>query len=84
MMEREKFVARMQAALDELGLKAHLAELELRDAGDDVRAFRDRYRRLREATDDRWEALKDGVEASWHAFRAAYRRSKAGAETERR
>jgi len=79
MDRKAEFIERIEAALAGLRVKASLARLEARDVqGDLLRqydALRDRLARLRDAGDDRWEALKQGVEGAWTEFRARYERA---------
>lgn len=76
MTKREEYVEKMHTALDRLQVKASLAKLELRDLrGDLAKRYDrvlDRLHELGDATGDRWEALKEGVDSAWHSFRQTF------------
>lgn len=73
MKERLGFIEKMQAAMEELRVKASLAKLELGDVKreliDEYDHLRDRLRDMREENADEWAAVKGGFLSSWEAFK---------------
>ena len=76
MTKRDEYVRRLEAAIDELKVKRSLAKLEARDLRGELLtkfdALHDRLHDLKQETGERWEGLRDGVEAAWKEFRRAF------------
>jgi len=83
MTERQDFVERMQRAMDELQVKAHLAKLELTDVKDDVKGeliedydkLHDKLGDLRDENADEWAALKGGFLSAWDGFKERFHKA---------
>jgi hypothetical protein len=77
--KKTEYLQKIEGALDKMRVKASLAKLEARDVQGDLLkhfdALKGRLAKLRDAGDDHWEALKDGVEGAWTEFRSRYEKA---------
>jgi hypothetical protein len=76
MKSRTEYLVKMRAALDQMQVKASLAKLELKDLRRELLAEHDtllqKMEGLKDVATDRWDAVKGGFEAAWHAFKKKY------------
>ena len=86
MTNKDKFVAKIKAQLDELTAEVHELESKVENAGADVRdksrqaieALHEKrvmaemkLEEIRHEGEDSWEELKDEAERAWVAFKAS-------------
>lgn len=76
MKAREEYLKEMRETIDRLQVKASLAKLELRDVRHDLGkkydVVRDRLAEASEGAEDRWDALRQGLDAAWHSFKGRF------------